>query len=140
MDALWIILIILACGAVGGFVNVFIGDSGLHLPRVENGVWRPGYLGTVFVGIAAALASWAAAKSAMLVGPGATSLSLSTSDVASALALGFGGPKWWESETEQDVLQKAAAVAADKSRDPAAARDIAVASPFDALSRAMRMT
>lgn len=139
MTTLYVILIVLACGAVGGFVNVFIGDSGLHLPRIENGVWRPGYIGTVVVGIAAALGAWATAKSAILIGPGVTDVGLSTGDIANALAVGFGGAKWWKSETEKDVLQRAAAIAADKHPDPVAATRIAVGSPFEALNTAVHM-
>jgi len=50
MDVFWAILLVLLAGAAGGFVNVFIGDSGLHKPRVENDVFQPGFLGTVLVG------------------------------------------------------------------------------------------
>jgi hypothetical protein len=39
------ISIVVVCGAAGGFVNVFIGDSGLHLPKVENGFIDPGFWG-----------------------------------------------------------------------------------------------
>ena len=139
MDLLWTILVVLICGAAGGFVNVFIGDSGLHLPRLENGVWRPGYIGTVFVGIVAALASWATAKSMVLFGAGSQAVGFTTGDLANALMVGFGGAKWWKSETEKDVLQRTAAVAAAKTADPKAAADIATATPFAALSRALTM-
>jgi hypothetical protein len=54
---LWIIGVIALCGAVGGFVNVFIGDSGLHLPKVEHGVFAPGFIGVIFVGMAGAVAA-----------------------------------------------------------------------------------
>jgi len=131
--------VVLACGVAGGFVNVFIGDSGLHLPKVENGVWRPGYVGTVFVGIIAALGSWATAKSAVLFGGGQLPVSFTTGDLANALAVGFGGAKWWKSETEKDVLQKAAAVAAGKNRDENAAAEIATRAPFEALNAALRI-
>jgi hypothetical protein len=30
-------VVIAVCGALGGFVNVFIGDSGLHLPTIIPG-------------------------------------------------------------------------------------------------------
>ena len=50
------LVIIAVCGAVGGFVNVFIGDSGLHLPTIEDrSVFRPGYVGVVIVGLVAAV-------------------------------------------------------------------------------------
>jgi len=133
------IVILLVCGAAGGFANVFIGDSGLHLPRTENGVWQPGFIGTVFIGIAAALGSWAMLKGAVILGPSAQAMSLSTGDMANALVVGFGGAKWWKSETEKDVLQKAAAIAATKTPDVNAATAIATNSPLQALAAAMAM-
>ena len=139
MQTVWVILAVLVCGAAGSLVNVFIGDSSLHLPKVENGVWKPGYIGTGFVGIVAALAAWATAKSAVLLGSAAQPISLTTGDIANALVVGFGGAKWWTSETEKDVLQKAAAIAASKSLDPKAATDIATGSAFQALDAAVRM-
>ncbi|MGC9995401.1 MAG: hypothetical protein ABSE79_08760 [Terriglobia bacterium] len=136
---LWILWIIAACGAAGGFVNVFIGDSGLHLPKIENGVFLPGFIGIVLIGIAAALGSWASMKAATLIGANATSLTLSTSDIANAMLIGFGGVKWWKSEIEKDILQRTAAVAANKNADPAAAAVIATASPLNALRAAINM-
>ena len=136
---LWIILIILACGAAGGFLNVFIGDSGLHLPKIENGVFLPGFIGIVLIGMAAALGSWASMRGATLIGAGAQPLTLSTLDIANALLIGFGGAKWWKSEIEKDILQRTAAVAANKPADPAAAAVIATASPLEALKAAINM-
>ena len=122
-----------------GGVNVFIGDNGLHLPKLENGVWRPGYLGTVFVGMIAAMASWATVKWVVLLGADAKAVGLGSGGLANALAVGFGGAKWWQSETEKDVLQRTAAVAASKGVDPNAASQIAGSTPFEALSTALKM-
>ena len=136
---LWIICIIVACGAGGGFVNVFIGDSGLHLPKIETGVFLPGFIGIVLIGMAAALGSWASMKGATLIGADARPLTLSTMDIANAMLIGFGGAKWWKSEIEKDILQKTAAVAANKQADPEAAAVIATASPLNALRAAINM-
>lgn len=136
---LWIIYIIVACGAAGGFVNVFIGDSGLHLPRIENGVFAPGFIGIVLIGMAAALGSWASMKGTILIGADAKPLTLSTMDIANAMLIGFGGAKWWKSEIEKDILQRTAAVAANKGSDPAAAAVIGSASPLEALKAAINM-
>jgi hypothetical protein len=136
---LWIIGVILLCGAVGGFVNVFIGDSGLHLPNVENGIFRPGFIGIVFVGMVAALASWGTLKAATLNGPDKKQLILSTSDIGNALLIGFGGAKWFKSEGDKRVLQKAAGIAANKSPDAGAAAQIATATPMEALKTAINM-
>jgi hypothetical protein len=139
MEVMWAIVIVIVCGGAGGFVNVFIGDSGLHLPKVENGILQPGFLGTLLVGALAALGSWGAAKAITIFGPAAPALTFSTGDVANALMLGFGGAKWFKSETEKDVLQKTASIAAGKGVDPNAAMIIASATPSQALEAAVQM-
>ncbi|MGD0578196.1 MAG: hypothetical protein ABSC08_04645 [Bryobacteraceae bacterium] len=139
MEVMWAIVIVIVCGAAGGFVNVFIGDSGLHLPKVEDGVFQPGFLGTVLVGALAALGSWGATKAITIFGAATPALSFSTGDVANALLLGFGGAKWFKSETEKDVLQQTAAIAAGKSADQKAAITIGSATPREALKAAMLM-
>jgi hypothetical protein len=55
------------------------------------------------------------------------------------MLIGFGGVKWWKSEIEKDILQRTAAVAANKQADPAAAAVIATASPLNALRAAINM-
>ncbi|MGA2078438.1 MAG: hypothetical protein ABSH52_33535 [Terriglobia bacterium] len=136
---LWIVWIIVVCGAAGEFVNVFIGDSGLPLPKIENGVFLPGFIGIVLIGMAAALGSWASMKASTLIGADARPLTLSTMDIAHAMLIGFGGVKWWKSEIEKDILQRTAAVAANKPGDPEAAAVIATASPLNALRAAINM-
>jgi len=135
----WIIAVILACGAAGGFVNVFIGDSGLHLPKVQNDVFQPGFVGVVIVGMLAAMASWASLKAATLIGPDAKQLVLTTSDIANGLLIGFGGAKWFKSEGDKNILQKTAAVAASKNPNATAAAEIATATPMNALKAALKM-
>jgi hypothetical protein len=137
-DLLWAILVVAVGGACGGFANVFIGDSGLHLPKIENGVFLPGYLGTVVVGALAGLGSWCAAKSIVIFG-GTPAFTFSTSDIANALIIGFGGAKWFKSEIEKDVLQKTAAVVANKQPDAAASAAMAGSTPYEALKIALNM-
>lgn len=136
----WIIAVIAAIGAVGGFMNVFIGDAGFHLPRTEHGVWQPGFLGVVIVGCAAAVGSWATLSALDLVSPHAVPLGFTTGDLANALVIGFGGAKWFKSESEKDVLQKAGGIAAGKAADPQAAVTIATGTPMEALRAAIKMT
>jgi hypothetical protein len=62
-DLLVDLIAIRVCGALGGFANVFIGDSGLHLPTI-----RPGYIGVVFVGLIAAVGAWLATQDSALTG------------------------------------------------------------------------
>ncbi len=135
----WVIAVIAATGAVGGFVNVFIGDSGLHLPRKEHEIWQPGFLGVVIVGIAAALGSWATLSASTLVGPNAAPLVLTTGDIANALVIGFGGAKWFKSESEKDILQKAGGIAAGKNADSSAVQAFLTGTPMEALRAANKM-
>lgn len=133
------ITIVTIGGAAGSFVNVLIGDSGLHWPRVENEEFQPGFLGMVLIGTLAALGSWGAAKALTIFGTDVQAVRFSTGDVASAFLVGFVGAKWFKSETEKDVLQKTAAIAAAKSADLYAAVTIATGTPNQALTAAMRM-
>ena len=139
MDLLCLAFVVGFCGAAGGCVNVFIGDNGLHLPRVDHGVLLPGFLGNVFIGTLAALGSWGAAKAVVIYGAGAPTLTFSTGDIANALIIGFGGAKWFKSETEKSVLQETAAIAARKPADADAAMTIARATPAQALAAAVQM-
>ena len=139
MDIVWMVIIVMMCGATGGFVNVFIGDSGFHLPKLENGILLPGFLGTLLVGAAAALGSWGAAKAITIFGTASGPFNFSTGDIANALMIGFGGAKWFKSETEKDVLQKTAAIAAGRQPSPDAAIAIAGGTPAQALAAALQM-
>lgn len=132
----WIIAVIAAIGAAGGFVNVFIGDSGLHWPKTEDKAWQPGFLGVVIVGSAAAVGSWATLRSFELIGPNAASLVLTTGDVANALVIGFGGAKWFKSESEKDVLQKAGGIVARKKGHEDVAQAFFTGTPREALHAA----
>ena len=135
------LVIIAVCGAVGGFVNVFIGDSGLHLPTIEQGIFRPGYMGVVLVGLVAAVGAWLATQTATLTGNMTPSppVVLRLSELSTAIIVGFGGARWFKSETESTVFRKTAAVAAGKSADSDAAATIASGTAFEALSAANRM-
>lgn len=136
----WVIAVIAALGAVGGFMNVFIGDSGLHLPKTDHGVWQPGFLAVIIVGSVAAVGSWASLTALQLVGSKAAELTFQTGDLANALIIGFGGAKWFKSESEKDILQKAGGIAASKHADPDAAVKIATGTPMEALRAAVTMT
>ena len=131
-------IVVTIAGALGGLANVFIGDSGLHLPKVEDGVFMPGYLGTLVVGALAALGAWCTTKSITIFG-GPTTVNFSTVDIGNALIIGFGGAKWFKSEIEKDILQKTASIAASKPSNPGAASAIAGASPSEALKIAKAM-
>lgn len=135
-----IVFLIALIGVVGGFANVFVGDAGFHLPRTEDGVWEPGFLGPVVTGAIAAVASWASLKSLELCGPNASTIAFATGDLSNALLIGFGGGKWLKSEAEKIVLRKTAAIAAAKDANKDAAVRIAAATPLQALQIAKDMS
>ena len=135
------LLAVAVCGAVGGFVNVFIGDSGLHLPTIEQGVFRPGYMGVVLVGLVAAVGAWLATQTSALTGNMTPSppVTLRLSELSTAIIVGFGGARWFKSEGETTIFRRTAAVAASKSADSEAAATIASGTPIQALTAAIRM-
>jgi hypothetical protein len=135
----YVIGLIVLMGSLGSLVSAFIGDNGWHLPMNDNGIFRPGYLGNMLVGALAALASWGMQKAAVLIGTSASTLSISTSDMANAIVIGFGGASWFKSQLEKVILQKTAVVAAGKPSDPGAAGQIAAATPMEALKAAINM-
>ena len=55
-------VIIFACGAVGGVINALLTDNGFILPKKEQQdntkIIRPGFLVNIFIGGIAALVSW----------------------------------------------------------------------------------
>ena len=135
------LMAVAVCGALGGFVNVFIGDSGLHLPTVEEGVFRPGYIGVVLVGMVAAVGAWLATQGSVLTGNFGVSppVTLRLSELSGALFVGFGGARWFKAEGETTIFRRTAAVAASKSADSEAAATIAAGTPIQALTAAIRM-
>ncbi|WP_158790295.1 hypothetical protein [Granulicella sp. L60] len=135
------LIAVAVCGGVGGFANVFIGDSGLHLPTIEDGIFRPGYIGVVFVGIVAAVGAWLATQTSALTGNLTPSppVTLRLSELSTALIVGFGGARWFKSEGETTIFRRTAAVAASRSANNEAAAAIAVGTPTEALSAALRM-
>src|ERR1700722_741246 len=142
MHDLFVDLIAVAiCGAVGGFANVFIGDSGLHLPTMDQGVFRPGYIGVVFVGMVAAVGAWLATQNSTVSGGLVVSPVpiLRLSELSTAIIVGFGGARWFKSETETTIFRKTAAVAASKSANSEAAATIAAGTPIEALTAANKM-
>ena len=130
--------IIFLLGSFGSLASSFAGDSGWHFPTVEQGIFRPGFIGNMFVGGLAALASWGMSQSINFNGPHAL-LTLTASAMANALVVGFGGASWFKSQVEQAILRKTAVVAAGKKADVAASCVIATATPIEALRAATRM-
>lgn len=152
--SLWtLLLIVCVAGGVGGVVNALLSDNqGFVLPHnVEVApnhprIFRPGFLGNILIGAIAAGISWG------LYGPfaayvvfgdssaantGAPFLTLSS--LVGAIVVGVGGARWLTNEVDKNVLHAAATYAAGKTADPAAAQQIALAPPSEALRVAAGM-
>ena len=62
MSILELLLIVAACGAVGGVVNALMSDNGFILPMREKAaganILRPGFVGNIILGAVAAVIFW----------------------------------------------------------------------------------
>jgi hypothetical protein len=139
----WITGVIIIVGALGGLINAFMSDSGFILPgRYDEGgnkIWKPGALGNMLLGAAAAFISWGLYgpfASFILMPPAPqTQANLTLSTLVGSFLVGIGGSRVITSEVEKNVLSKTAVQAANMSANPEVAGDIASAStPSDALT------
>lgn len=155
MSIWWLLLIICGCGAIGGLLNaLFSEDRGFKLPQLVEGIWRPGWLGNVFVGAAAAGIFWT------IYGPFAESFVIGTdpSDVASAVRessgkygeklaglggavlSGIAGARLLTQLVDKKFFQAAAVRAAASQADEDKSKQIALSSPVEALRLARLMS
>jgi hypothetical protein len=67
------------------------------------------------------------------------SYGLDASELASALLLGIAGAKWLTNEADKRLLKATASIAAQKAADGTASRQIATATPAQALTIAREM-
>src|SRR5215210_2905167 len=119
----WITIVIVVVGALGGVINALMSDSGFIAPgwydEAGNRIWKPGALGNMLLGGAAAFISWG------LYGPFAafvlmppdptTEATLTLSALVGAFLVGIGGARVITSEVEKNVLSKTAVQAANLS-------------------------
>ena len=61
------LIAVAVCGALGGFANVFIGDSGLHLPTIEQGSFALG-ISVLCLSDSAAVGAWLSYAGSVLTG------------------------------------------------------------------------
>jgi hypothetical protein len=129
-------------GAFGGFLNAVIGRGGLLVPSIvatdEGRIIRPGFIGNVLVGIAAAFIAWFLYDQIVdLVLVGGTEerpvLSLTAGDMAGALLAGFTGGRLLTDRAEKRLFKASASEAAGKGKDEQAARRIMGATGMEAL-------
>jgi hypothetical protein len=139
----WITAVVVIVGALGGIINALMSDSWFILPGRydEEGhkIWKPGALGNMLLGAAAAFISWGLYgpfTEYILMPPDHKSpAALTLSALVGAFLVGIGGSRIITSEVEKNVLSTTAVQAATMDANPGVAGDIATAAtPSDALS------
>jgi|SRR5215469_9703997 len=127
--------LIIAAGAVGGFVNALTSNNGFALPRRMKGVLCPGAFSTVFIGAFAAFASWAFYGSGadLDVADANALIHLRFSAVAGAFLVGVVGAKWITNEADKRLLRESVSVAAAKNIPADKVPGIVAGSPLEIL-------
>ena len=133
-------LLISLAGGVGGIVNALLSDNGFVMPKWKRGVWCPGMITNVLLGVAAAFISWA------LYGSGAgieiaeiserASISFRFSALAGAFVVGIAGAKWLTSEVDKKLLVESVKVAGKKNLSSEQCEQLSHGSPIEVLNRA----
>lgn len=149
-SSVWLLLFyVVFSGAVGGLVNALMTDNGFLLPRKEQvdtgaSIFRPGYLGNLLIGAAAAVISWglygplatyliAGTTEALSTNSSPDKIGLSLSSLVGAVLVGIGGARWLTNEVDKNLLRAAASQAASAQPTQKASQQIAMASPAEAL-------
>jgi hypothetical protein len=111
-DASSIVGMIALAGGLGGLANAAIAGQ-LELPRRDRdaNVFKPGWLGNVFVGSLAAVAIWAVygpMAMGVMIGPGnsAVPVSLHFAEFGAALVTGVGGGRFLSAEVDRRLAEK----------------------------------
>jgi hypothetical protein len=125
-------------GAAGGFLSTLLA-GGIDLPKREANIIHPGFIGTTFVGGAAAVISW------LLYGPLASvpvgefnsaTFRPTFGAFAGAVLIGIGGSQWLKSESDKRLLRAAGVAAAEAGQNPELAKSLAKDKPTKALQAA----
>jgi hypothetical protein len=149
--SIWALLgIICGCGAVGGILNaIFSDDRGLALPKTVpvggSSVWRPGFVGNIFVGAVAAGVFWmlyGRYHEAVVIGASPEEIlgaaqkrgeyGETLAALGGAVLAGIGGARLLTNLVDKKFFQAAASEAAQKPADAEAAQQLATASPLRA--------
>lgn len=155
MSVLWLTLIVATAGGLGGIVAALISeDKGFIRPkRVKDAkgvVFRPGFIGLILVGAAAAAISWG------MYGPFVDAVAIGGPDplpgeakedeygitlgaLAGAVLVGASGGKWISSQVDKVLLKQTAATVASKQANPEKATEISNSQPAEALVIAQAM-
>jgi hypothetical protein len=126
---------IAGAGAVGGIVNALLSDNGFPLPKLQDGILRPGIIGNLLLGAFAAVITWGLygpLKDAVVMGlqpPGQVAATLTVTTLVGAALAGAGGARVITNEIDKRFLRKAGVDAASKQPDQTMATMMATASP-----------
>jgi len=124
-------------GAIGGFANAVMTEDGLVLPKLQDAIWCPGFIGNVLTGAFAAFASWAFYGSgagieiAALQGQSLTTLRFSA--LAGAFLVGVGGAKWLTNEVDKRFLRGGIIQASKNQLTPEQCATVVVSAPREVL-------
>lgn len=142
-----IIGVVFLAGAIGGVINALLTDNGFILPRYEdasgNKIWRPGVIGNVLIGAAAAVISWGLygpfGDFIILPKPSTGDPNIKVAAFVGAILVGVAGAKWLSNEVDKKLLKAAASAAAAGTPLPNASSAIMAASPARALEIAQSL-
>jgi hypothetical protein len=142
---LWVLaLVVGGAGAIGGLVNAFISDNGFVLPKMDNGIFRPGAITNVLIGAVAAFVSWGLygpnSQSLLVGADNTTKFTLSLAAFAGAVVVGVGGSRFLTNEVDKRFLKAAATAAVSKQANAGVAGEVANATPAQALGLVNRLT
>ena len=138
--------VIAVAGALGGVAAALLSeDKGFVLPKkIDNAssgtIYRPGFVGLIFVGALAAVVSWGLygpLANANIVGgeqtgkPARHDYGLTLAGLSGAIVVGLGGSKWLSSQVDKTLLKDAAVTAAARKPDTAKSRAMRKARPSE---------
>jgi len=103
------IIILVIAGAVGGLVNAFLSTEGFIVSRMQtlgdgSRIWRPGFLGNVFVGSVTAfvLGGLYGPLAQIIIGNGGL-IPINVGIVAGAVVSGVGGARLLTQEVDKKL-------------------------------------
>jgi hypothetical protein len=158
MSVFGLLAVVAGAGGVGGVVAALLSDDkGFWYPQkvkeATGVIFRPGFLGLILVGAAAAALSFALygplASETVVGGPESVDDAIAQDDgedfgltlaaLGGAFLVGMGGSKWLSSQVDSKLLKDAASTAAAKDGAEEDAAEIANATPTQALRLAKAM-
>jgi hypothetical protein len=153
MDLWTLLVVICLAGGTGGLINSIMVEDGFHLPNMADGILRPGFLGNILTGAAAAGASWGLYgpfSAASVLGPQPTGapavFNMSLAALIGAFFVGMGGARWLTTEvdkrlekTTNTVLTTAMSAAASTPIPSATAQNMQTATSTERLKMAKQI-